>query len=161
MRTLITGLGLAAALSLATASGADAGERGFRGHHHGWGRIGHGGLGYGYAGPYGWGGYGFADAAVNGAYIGAPYTRFPRPSELVPPAWGYGTYGIPTTTGIRQAPVADPTVYVIDSPAPARRQASRSRVISRASDGRWIEPTSAPGVTAGGARIVTVSTQGR
>lgn len=151
-------LGLAAALCLVAASAADAGERGFHGARHGgFGRVGPSALGYGYGGRYGAYGYGFADAAVNGAYIGAPYTRFPRPNELVPPAWGYGTYGVPTATGIQQAPAADPTVYVIDTPA----RASRSRVISRGSDGRWSEDAAVPAPSSGGARVVRMAVDGR
>lgn len=155
-------LGLAA-LCLAATSGAIAGERGFYGGHHGGlGRVGYGAPGYGYAGPYGaYGGYGFADAAVSGAYLGAPYTRLPRPNELVPPVWGYGTYGVPTTTGIRQAPTADPTVYVIDGPTPARRHATRARVLSRGSDGNWAGPAAAAGEASSGARIVSISVGNR
>jgi len=80
------------------------------------------GEGYGYIGDHGHGGYyGFAGEAVGGSYLGAPLTRFPRPSELVTPAWGYGTYGVPTLTGIRQAPTAAPTLTVINGYEPAQR----------------------------------------
>ncbi|WP_082528781.1 hypothetical protein [Methylobacterium sp. Leaf466] len=96
-------------------------------------------------------GHGFAEPAIRGDYIGAPFTRFPSPSDIVPPAWGYGTYGIPTASGIRAAPSGVPTVYVID--APARRS-------GLAGDDR----TSRPGVAydarrgyGGGARVISVS----
>lgn len=98
-------------------------------------------------------GYGLGDNLVGGAYVGAPLTRFPTPRELVPPAWGYGTYGVPTVSGIRRAPVGEPTVYVIDSPAPRLRAASRSRVISRDRDGHWsqLSPGGATGAAYSGA----------
>lgn len=119
---------------------------------------------------------GYAGPLIHGAYVGAPFTRVPRPSELVPSAWGYGTYGIPTVAGIRSAPAGIPTVYVIETPparatrtlAPARRLA-RPRILSRSRDGRWSRaPEAAPVATAqaggarvlseqaGGARVVTV-----
>lgn len=120
---------------------------------------------YGRALPYGTvltgpgygGGYGFADEAVRGAYIGAPLTRFPRPSEIVPPAWSYGTYGIPTVAGIARAPVGEPTLTVIHAQNPAPRRAGGARILSRGEAGRWAridaraqtaEPT--------GARIIAV-----
>ena len=111
--------------------------------------------GPGYGG-YG-GGYGFADEAVRGAYIGAPLTRFPRPSEIVPPAWSYGTYGIPTVAGIARAPVGEPTLTVIHAQNPAPRRNGGARILSRGETGRWAridaraetpEPT--------GARIIEV-----
>lgn len=98
----------------------------------------------------------YAGPLVHGDYVGAPLTRFPRPTELVPSAWGYGTYGVPTVTGIRQAPAGTPTLYVIDAPAPAairRRGAARPRILSRGRDGMWRDEAR----TAGAARIVTVS----
>ncbi|GJD36964.1 hypothetical protein [Methylobacterium aerolatum] len=69
------------------------------------------------------GGYegGFAAPLINGDYVGAPFTAVPRPSQLVPPAWSYGTYGIPTVSGIAAPPVAAPTLTVIDAPQPRRR----------------------------------------
>lgn len=98
---------------------------------------------YGYEGfgaPQGYpGDYGYAGSAIRGDYVGAPLTRFPRPSELVPSAWGYGTYGIPTVSGIRQAPVGTPTVYVIDAPGAASASGSgsaRPRILTRGRDGR-------------------------
>jgi hypothetical protein len=113
--------------------------------------------------------YGYADSyagpLIHGEYIGAPLTRVPRPTELVPSAWGYGTYGVPTISGIRSAPVGTPTVYVIEAPrseaARVPRQA-RPRILSRAREGRWSpvpEARMAPAVTgqAGGARVVTVA----
>lgn len=81
----------------------------------------------------------YAGSAIRGDYVGAPLTRFPRPSELVPSAWGYGTYGIPTVSGIRQAPVGTPTIYVIDAPNHTFIGGSRpvpSRILSRGRDGR-------------------------
>ena len=95
------------------------------------------------ADPYRYGpveaGYRFAGPAVEGAYLGAPFTRLPSTSRLVPPAWGYGTYGVPTLAGIREAPAARPTLTVIarqgsaaDRPAVRRRGA---RVLSKDSKG--------------------------
>jgi len=115
------------------------------------------GVGYGYGHTYGGDGYGFAEPAIRGDYIGAPFTRTPRPSDLVPSVWGYGTYGVPTMTGIRTATVGVPTVYVIDAPARAVRHRG-PRIVSR--DGRWSqaetqgEPRPA---SAGGARVIAVS----
>ena len=82
---------------------------------------------------------GYGGPLIHGDYVGAPLTRFPRPSELVPSAWGYGTYGIPTVAGIRSASVGTPTVYVIDAPPSALRSAAagRSRVLTRGRQGRW------------------------
>lgn len=82
---------------------------------------------------------GYAAPLIQGDYVGAPLTRVPRPSELVPSAWGYGTYGIPTVAGIRSASVGRPTVYVIDAPPPAVRAAApgRSRILTRDRRGRW------------------------
>ncbi len=115
------------------------------------------GVGYGYAHSYVGEGYGFAEPAIRGDYIGAPYTRTPRPSELVPSVWSYGTYGVPTMTGIRTATVGVPTVYVIDAPPRTARHRG-SRVVSR--DGGWSnadirdEPRPA---SAGGARVIAVN----
>ena len=69
------------------------------------------------------GGYdgGFAGPFIGGDYIGAPFTAVPRTSQIVPPAWSYGTYGIPTVSGIAAPPVAAPTLTVIDAPKPRRR----------------------------------------
>ena len=75
--------------------------------------------------PYGpayRGGEGFAEGFVNGSYIGAPLTRVPRPTEIVPSPWSYGTYGIPTVTGIAAAPVAAPTLTVIGAATPGGRR---------------------------------------
>jgi hypothetical protein len=108
--------------------------------------------------------YGYGDNLVGGAYVGAPLTRFPSPRELVPPAWGYGTYGVPTVSGIRRAPVGEPTVYVIDSPAPRRRDPARARILSRQRDGHWSQFRSGdaaegmrPAAYSGGARIIPVT----
>lgn len=59
--------------------------------------------------------YGFASEFVRGDYIGAPLTRVPRPTEIVPSPWSYGTYGIPTVSGIAPAPTAQPSLTVIQS----------------------------------------------
>ncbi|GEP03534.1 hypothetical protein [Methylobacterium oxalidis] len=115
-------------------------------------------LGYGtpgYGTP-GYGGYGFADGLVGGSYIGAPLTKVPRPSELVPAPWTYGTYGVPTFSGKRQAPAGEPTLYVIDAPAARSRAPAKSRVLSRGRDGQWSRFEPAP-ASAGGARVITVS----
>lgn len=111
--------------------------------------------------PYGYGSYAYAEPLVRGDYIGAPLTRFPRPSDLVPSAWGYGTYGVPTVAGIRPAPVGVPTVYIVDSADPVvRRKAPvRSRVLLRERDGRWSQAGAEVGATAStasGARIIPV-----
>ena len=62
--------------------------------------------------------YGYAGDFVRGTYIGAPLTRVPRPSQLVPSPWSYGTYGIPTVSGIPAAPAGQPTLTVIDARGP-------------------------------------------
>lgn len=100
------------------------------------------------------GGYGFADAGLSGAYVGAPLTRFPRPRDLVPPAQGSGTFGIPTIAGIRQAPASQPVVYVI-SGAP-RGAASRARILTRGEGGWQSDAVSAGGGSGGAARVVSV-----
>lgn len=141
---------LAALVTIGAASDAAAGERfvqrGF--HHHGGfhGRqvVTAGGYGYG-ATDVGYGGY------------GAPIVRFPRPSEIVPPAWGYGTYGVPTMPGIRQAPTGSPTVFVIEGTSPARsRRSSGPKILARDSDGGWSGEGAEQSVP-GGPRIVTLS----
>lgn len=114
------------------------------------------------ADPYGYGyvasGYRFAGPAVEGAYIGGPFTRLPSTSQIVPPAWGYGTYGVPTVAGIREAPVARPTLTVIhrrdaaDRPAPRRG----ARSLSRDSKGIWTDPGPRSEGDGDGARIVSV-----
>jgi hypothetical protein len=75
-----------------------------------------------YAGPY-----------LFASSLAASRPPLPRPTELVPSAWGYGTYGIPTATGIRPAPVGTPTLYVIDTMPGARHRARNPgpRVLSR------------------------------
>lgn len=111
---------------------------------------------YGAHGPYG-----YADAAIDGAYVGAPLTRFPRPNEIVPSAWGYGTYGIPTVAGIPRPPVGEPTVYVINgvTPAARRREGGRARVLSRNPGRSWARDDLGPepAGAAGGARIIAVT----
>ena len=139
--------GLATLLTLGAASGAAADP--YYGH------------GYGYGG----GGYRFAGPVIKGAYLGAPFTRLPSTSRLVPPAWGYGTYGIPTAAGIRDTPVARPTLTVIDRPASAAlRPAARrqgARVLSKDSRGIWTDP--APRSEGGefGAQVVSVRVPAR
>ena len=68
---------------------------------------------------------GFAGEFVRGTYIGAPLTRVPRPTQIVPSPWSYGTYGVPTVTGIPAAPAAQPTLTVIDA-APRTRRGARA-----------------------------------
>lgn len=138
MLAALHSLGLAALVSVCTVAGATAGER------------------FGYEGYPG--GYGFANEAIGGDYIGAPFTRFPRPSELVPSAWGYGTYGVPTVTGIRQAPTAAPTLTVInaDEPAP-RRRGMGPRILSRGSEGRWAGNARGTEPDQGGVRVISVT----
>lgn len=113
--------------------------------------------GFGYGPSYRSQAYGFADPAIRGDYIGAPFTRTPRPSDLVPSAWGYGTYGVPTMTGIRNAPVGVPTVYVIDSPPRAVRREG-ARIVSR--DGHWSKAEvhgESGRAYPGGARVIPVT----
>lgn len=120
---------LAFAAVLASGAGA-AGAQGFRAA--------------GYAPSYGDPvGYGFADEAVRGAYVGAPLTRFPSPNAIVPAPWSYGTYGVPTLSGIRPPPVAPPRLTVIDAGAPPVRRAG-PRILSRDGGGAWTraEPAS-------------------
>lgn len=129
-------LGLAALISACAASGATAGER------------------FSVIGDYGYGGgYGFAGEAIGGAYVGAPLTRFPRPSEIVPPAWGYGTYGVPTITGIRQAPAGEPTLTVINGrDAGPRLRSGAVRQAAREGGGQWaVEPGRS------GVRVISVT----
>lgn len=75
---------------------------------------------------------GFAQPFIQGDYIGAPLSVVPRPSQLVPAPWSYGTYGIPTVSGIAAPPVAAPTLTVIHAPSPKkgfhRTQATRGEV---------------------------------
>lgn len=110
----------------------------------------------------------YGGSFVRGDVFGAPLARFPRPTELVPSAWGYGTYGIPTSTGIRPAPVGTPTVYVIDTPPRAQRQVrgpgpriasfGGRRHSSRIEGGRTRPAMTGRAVPSqhGGAKIVTV-----
>ena len=119
---------------------------------------------YGDVGP----GYGYAGSAIRGDYVGAPLTRFPRPDQIVPSAWGYGTYGVPTVSGIHPAPVGTPTVYVIEPPAPAARATAKAhttagpRVLARDRASRFAPaPSATPYASAGGARVVPVSVPAR
>ncbi|WP_449409891.1 hypothetical protein [Methylobacterium komagatae] len=59
-------------------------------------------------------GRGFAQPFIAGEYIGAPLTRVPRPSQIVPTPWSYGTYGVPTVSGIAAPPTGAPTLTVIN-----------------------------------------------
>ena len=111
------------------------------------------GLGYGYD-AYDHYGYGFAEPAIRGEYIGAPLTRTPRPSDLVPTVWGYGTYGIPTMTGIRSAPTGIPTVYVIEGQSSdSRRRGDRRFGRDDMADMRGAPVRG----TGGGARVIQVT----
>ena len=78
----------------------------------------------------------------------------------MPPAWGYGTYGIPTAAGIRDAPAARPILTVIERPAPTRlRPAARrhgARVLSKDSKGVWTDPGPRSEVEESGAQVVSV-----
>lgn len=132
---------LALAAVLASGAGA-AGAQGFRAA--------------GYAPSYGDPvGYGFADEAVRGAYVGAPLTRFPSPNEIVPAPWSYGTYGVPTLSGIRPAPVAAPRLTVIDAGAAPVRRAAGPRILSRDGGGDWTRAEPAP-QGADGVHVVAV-----
>lgn len=135
--------GLAAGLLLAGSAGASAWER--------LGFASYGGYGS-YAGASVYtGGYGFGGGPIVSDY---PRHRLvPRSTDLVPPAWGYGVYGVPSATGIRQAPAARPTVYVIDRPVARHREPVRSRILSRSRGGEWQDVGQA---SAGGARVVSV-----
>lgn len=76
---------------------------------------------------------GYAGGFVRGAYVGAPPTRLPRPSQIVPSPWSYGTYGIPTVSGIPAAPTGQPTLTVIDARGP--QASSRRNGASAGGDG--------------------------
>lgn len=116
-------------------------------------------LGY-LGGPPAQTGYGYGGNLVEGSYVGAPLTRFPSPREIAPTPWSYGTYGIPTVSGIRKAPVGEPVVYVIESPRPAERRRARAAAGTRKhqADERWsaLSTGSLEERSAGGARIVEV-----
>ena len=90
-------------------------ERGFAGRGYaGRGFAGRRFAAYGgttFAGPLGL--YG-ANGVLEPGLVAEPYFKLPRPSELVPSAWGEGTYGIPTVAGIPPQPKADPVLYVIN-----------------------------------------------
>ncbi|AWN54515.1 hypothetical protein [Methylobacterium sp. 17Sr1-1] len=77
-----------------------------------------------FAGPLGV--YG-TNGVLEPGLVAEPYFKLPRPSELVPSAWGEGTYGIPTVSGIPPQPKADPVLYVING---GERQVGGARVIS-------------------------------
>jgi len=108
-------------------------------------------------------GYGFAGNAIDGSYIGAPFTRVPSPDRLVPPAWGYGTYGVPTVAGIREAPSARPALYVIERQGRAENRLlprRSAKVVSRGRDGTWTDA----GIGAAersGAQVVPMRVPGR
>lgn len=120
---------------------------------------------YGYGYGYGEAGYRFAGPAVEGAYLGAPFTRLPSTSRIVPPAWGYGTYGVPTVAGIRDAPAARPTLTVIERQGsvggrPAVRRTG-ARVLSKDSKGNWTDPSPRSESEGGGAQVVSVRVPAR
>lgn len=130
-----------------------------RGTHHPGYRAGfrrHSGYGYGsgYGLPLGYG-------VVAGAPVAAapvePFLTLPSPEELVPAAWGYGTYGIPTVAGIPAPPRADPVVYVING-VEARRigrdPAGSDRRSETARPGEGSRPVS---YRAGAARVVELT----
>lgn len=91
------------------------------------------GSGYRTAGVYDGGRYGgFAQPFIEGEYIGAPFTSVPRPSHLVPTPWSYGTYGVPTVSGIPTAPTGAPTLTVIH--APSVKKGVRRAAVARGDD---------------------------
>lgn len=113
-------------------------------------------------------GYAFAGNAIDGTYIGAPFTRIPSPSRLVPPVWGYGTYGVPTVAGVRDAPSARPALYVIERQGRAENRLlprRGARVVTRGGDGRWTDlPLGASeraAVERSGAQVVSVRVPAR
>ncbi|WP_342151835.1 hypothetical protein [Methylorubrum sp. SB2] len=113
-------------------------------------------------------GYGFAGNAIDGTYIGAPFTRIPSPDRLVPPAWGYGTYGVPTVAGIREAPSARPALYVIERQGRAENRLlprRSAKVVSRGRDGTWtdagIGAADRAQVERTGAQVVSVRVPGK
>ena len=83
----------------------------------------HGYYGYGRGVPRVAYGRGFAQPFVAGEYIGAPFTTVPSPNRIVPTPWSYGTYGVPTASGIAAPPTGAPTLTVIH--APGSRKAAR------------------------------------
>lgn len=68
-----------------------------------------------------------ANGVLEPGLVAEPYFKLPRPSELVPSAWGEGTYGVPTVAGIPPQPKADPVLYVING---GERQVGGARVVS-------------------------------
>ena len=121
--------------------------------------------GYSYSDRYVGTGHRFAGPAVEGAYLGAPFTGLPSTSRIVPPAWGYGTYGVPTVAGIRDAPAARPTLTVIERPGsvggrPAVRRTG-ARVLSKDSKGNWTDPSPRSESEGGGAQVVSVRVPAR
>ena len=101
-------------------------------------------------------GYGFGGGPVASGYETYEPRLVPHSTDLVPPAWGYGVYGVPSATGIAKAPAARPTVYVIDRPAAGRREGGRARILSRRSGGDWGDARGSD-TGPGGARIVSVT----
>lgn len=71
---------------------------------------------YGVGSPHVAYGRGFAQPFVAGEYIGAPFTQVPSPNRIVPAPWSYGTYGVPTASGIAAPPTGAPTLTVIHAP---------------------------------------------
>lgn len=134
-RSAVSRLALAAAVSLGAGA---AGAQGL------------GGYGYG-------SGYGFADEAVRGAYVGVPFGAFPSPTRIVPAPWSYGTYGVPTLSGIARAPAAAPSLTLINpGPRAPSRPSAGARVLSRDAGGGWerVEPDAQ---AAHGPRIIAVT----
>lgn len=103
--------------------------QGFQARHSQGGHARHGARGpHGaYGGSYPWVAYGsgFAEPFINGDYIDTPFTTIPRPNHLVPTPWSYGTYGVPTVSGIAPAPTGQPTLTVIHAQG-ARRGGGRA-----------------------------------
>ncbi|WP_407529081.1 hypothetical protein [Methylobacterium oryzisoli] len=175
MRRDLIGLALGA-LALCTvpaaAGPAGAPHAGFRtapvravaGHHRAHHPVGHRAgfrrhASYGYGLPVGYAGV-VSDAPAAAA-VAEPFLTLPRPQELVPAAWGYGTYGVPTVSGIPTPPRADPVVYVIDG-VDTRRTARPVRSARGLARGPAIHDRPADGIRPvsyrqGAARVVEVT----
>lgn len=130
--TVLATLALLTASLPAAANGRPA-ARPHGAKHHGYGARHHGAAyrGYGSGYPLVAYGNGFAQPFIEGDYVGEPFTPFPRPNHLVPTPWSYGTYGVPTVSGIPPAPTGQPTLTVIHSQG-GRRGARRAEPVSDA-----------------------------
>ncbi|MFE1601989.1 hypothetical protein [Methylobacterium sp. ID0610] len=115
--------------------------------------------------PAGFAGGVVASEAAPPVVAEGPLLTLPQPSELVPSAWGYGTYGIPTVAGIASPPRAEPVVYVIEggsprAPATARTASIGPAVYGRTRGGAWekrAQPARPPASRSGAARVVEVA----